>query len=142
MKPRKPLRKISPKGQSRRRVYSVIAKTFKLEHPLCEACKRIDATSDRQFTTDIHHTRGKVGDLLFATQYFMAVCRSCHNWIGDHPQGALDHGLICQRGDWNKQPPSVCVHHKLLTEPCSECTETWKTISGTSAGELNHNKTV
>lgn len=47
---------------------------------------------------DIHHTRGRVGSLLTATEYWVPVCRTHHNWIGENPVQARQLGLLGQWG--------------------------------------------
>ncbi len=51
--------------------------------------------------TDIHHTRGRAGSLLTDRRYVIAVCRACHNWIGEHPAEARRKGWIAEAGKWN-----------------------------------------
>lgn len=53
--------------------------------------------------TDVHHTRGRAGRLLLDTQYWVAVCRQCHEWIGSNPNEARKAGLLCSKGEWGKQ---------------------------------------
>lgn len=83
-------------------VYRYIAFLYKSIHPLCEACRYIAAfdhgnPAASKITSDIHHRKGKVGLLLFDARYFLAVCRECHNWIGDHPKEAEQLGLNMKR---------------------------------------------
>ena len=108
MKTRKPIRSVSKLQARRLRLYAVIRKTYLLEHPLCEACPIIrpyaGVSKNTAWATDIHHTRGKLGELLFATQYFKAVCSTCHRYIHDHPHQARELGLLCEKGNWNTMP--------------------------------------
>ena len=128
MKSRKPVNRVSKEQSRRKRLYAVIAKTFKLEHPLCECCQVINPAWKRQWSTDVHHTHGKIGDLLFYVPWFKAACRDCHQWIDANRAEARELGLLCPRGEWNVQPPSICCHGKLLTAPCKECSVTAVTI--------------
>lgn len=52
--------------------------------------------------TEVHHTRGKIGPLLCDERFFMAVCRKCHDWIGNNIEAARARGWICEKGLWNK----------------------------------------
>ncbi len=74
--------------------YRRISRIFKIDHPKCQACQN-------RKTNDIHHTRGKLGELLIDWRYFLAVCRTCHNWIGCNIEAARTRGWICERGLWN-----------------------------------------
>jgi hypothetical protein len=74
-------------------------------HSWCEAHVRVPTNSYQQWrATEIHHSRGRLGALLTDTRYFVAVCQSCHRWIHDHPGKARQLNLLCEMGDWNKQP--------------------------------------
>ena len=46
---------------------------------------------------DIHHMRGKIGDLLTNTKYFLPVCRACHEFIESNPEIAKDLGFSKDR---------------------------------------------
>lgn len=46
---------------------------------------------------DIHHKKGKIGDLLTNTKYFLPVCRACHQFIHDNPEIAKDLGFMEDR---------------------------------------------
>ena len=86
-------------------IYSEIAKLFKAAFPYCEACKAIrhcNAAHARP-TEDVHHKRGKVGLLYFDVRHWISVCRACHTWIGDNIEAARAIGLLCERGDWNRE---------------------------------------
>jgi hypothetical protein len=105
MEPRTRIRSVSKSQARRLRLYAVIRKTYLLQHPLCEACHKVQPfagySPQEKWSEEIHHTRGKLGELLFATQFFKAVCRTCHNWIGDHPAQARELGLLCEKGQFN-----------------------------------------
>ena len=49
-----------------------------------------------------HHIRGRSGELLWATEWFLAVSCEGHRWIEDHKEEARKHGWEAQRGDWGK----------------------------------------
>src|SRR4051812_46224280 len=51
--------------------------------------------------TEIHHTRGRIGRLYLATQYWVGVSEEAHTWIHNHPAAARALGLVCQLGKWN-----------------------------------------
>ena len=46
---------------------------------------------------DIHHQKGKIGDLLCDTRYFLPVCRACHEYIENHPEIAKTLGFSQNR---------------------------------------------
>ena len=86
-------------------VYKGIAELFKAQFPWCQTCAAIRGVSAQKArpTEDVHHSRGKVGLLLFHTKFFVPVCRPCHNWIGDNIEKARELGMICAKGEWNRE---------------------------------------
>lgn len=53
---------------------------------------------------DLHHSRGRVKALLCLTEFWIPLCRKCHDWVRDNPKDARWLGLLCKEGDWNKVP--------------------------------------
>lgn len=53
---------------------------------------------------DVHHTRGKIGDLLCLSALWVTVIRPVHDWIADNPTLARKAGLLCPEGKWNTMP--------------------------------------
>ena len=86
-------------------VYLPIAALFKHANPWCQCCVAIRGVNfnDARLTTQIHHRRGRAGLLLYDTRYFLACCQTCHNWIGENIEESRKLGLICDKGDWNKE---------------------------------------
>lgn len=81
-------------------IYFPIAELYKAHNSWCEACKIITpispVESDLQeinLTDDVHHRRGRSGLLLFDIRHWLAVCRTCHDWIRDNPKKARELGL-------------------------------------------------
>ena len=53
---------------------------------------------------DVHHVRGRLGDLLTDTRYWLPLCRRHHDWVGDNPAKARACGMLAQAGEWNTKP--------------------------------------
>lgn len=51
---------------------------------------------------DVHHIRGRLGELLVRQEYWVALCRSCHAWVHDNPTAARERGLLAEFGQWNR----------------------------------------
>jgi 5-methylcytosine-specific restriction endonuclease McrA len=75
-------------------------------HPYCQACAAF-ARFDGKVTfinnpaTDIHEiVRRSQGGSILDNSNLLAVCRPCHNRIGNHPQLAFDLGLA--RHGWER----------------------------------------
>lgn len=79
--------------------YLRLAKEFKAKNPICQVKYRCWARPAK--SRDIHHKRGRLGPLLTDTRHWLAVCRQCHNWIGDYPVAARTYGWLCPQGLWN-----------------------------------------
>lgn len=71
--------------------YKKLAKVFITLHPRCQVkdCKRPSEC--------IHHMKGRVGDLLTDTKWFLAVCLPCHQKIEQHPSWAKEKGYSSSR---------------------------------------------
>jgi hypothetical protein len=80
--------------KARNEVYRAIAALYKEVHPYCEICLKNEKLTK---TSDVHHRAGRNGLNLFDPRNFMSVCRSHHNWIGEHPEQAERMGLIVKR---------------------------------------------
>jgi hypothetical protein len=105
-------RRISPisKNRSQRLAnYRVVRKEFLAgKRCACYGIIRVDSPTGRMIWCDnkaseVHHSRGRVGDLLCDTRYFVPVCRAAHDWIGCNLEEARKHGWIAEKGLWNTQ---------------------------------------
>lgn len=83
------MRRLSKKRASQENKYRTIRKKFLEQNPDCIRCNGM--------ATEIHHAKGRIGDLLLDTQYFKPVCRYCHHWIENHPKEAKELGLSVSR---------------------------------------------
>lgn len=45
----------------------------------------------------IHHKKGRMGNLLIDDKYFLAVCGNCHHWIENNPVQAKELGFSLDR---------------------------------------------
>lgn len=87
---RKPIAPRSKKRAAQEREYSKLRKDFLLSSPTCQAKLPNRCT---HHATDVHHMKGRIGPLLTDTKFFLAVCRSCHDWIETHPEEAKELGF-------------------------------------------------
>jgi len=86
-------------------VYVAINALFAAVNPWCQVCAYIpNGDKQRHSRDDTHHTKGKLGLLLFDVRWFLSSCRWAHVWIGDHPDEARKLGLLCEKGEWNNPP--------------------------------------
>ena len=95
--PRKQKKPIAPRSLNRykqERVYLKKRKSFLLSSKLCQAKLPNRCTTH---ATDVHHKQGRIGKLLTDETKFLAVCRSCHDWIEMHPIEAKELGFSISR---------------------------------------------
>ena len=79
---------MSKKRQVEARTYSKLRAAYLLLKPIC-ACW--DCTKP---ATDIHHTKGRTGELYLNTSHWMGLCREHHRYIHDHPAWAREIGYL------------------------------------------------
>jgi hypothetical protein len=83
------LRQVSKKRAIQNSVYRVLRESYLVENPFCYICGKNSC--------DIHHKRGRFGERLNDVNYFMAVCRSCHQWIHSNPKEAYAKDYLIKR---------------------------------------------
>lgn len=107
-KKRKPINRISNKGRLRNDEYRKSRKNFLSSHCCCEVklpgCT-VPNSSYEGDKLEVHHKKGRIGDLLTDQRYFLAVCSSCHRYLEDHPEFAVSNGwsLSRHKNDQNEQ---------------------------------------
>jgi len=82
--------RISPISDRRRalsRIYAAQRTDYLRQHPTCEKC---DSRSSR----DIHHKAGRYGGNYLNVETWCALCRTCHDWIHQHPSKAREKGWL------------------------------------------------
>lgn len=83
---RTPLNKISKKRIAQNKEYEILRKKFIKDNPKCELCPKS--------TKDLHHKNGRNGSRLTDPVYFMAVCRSHHEFIHLNPEESRKNGWL------------------------------------------------
>jgi hypothetical protein len=81
---KKPMRLQSSKIVKLNAAYMVLREQFLKRKPFCEA-HLPDCSIN---ACDVHHKAGRIGPLLLDDTQFLAVCRTCHNYIETHPKEA------------------------------------------------------
>lgn len=85
LKSKSVIKKVSKTGKERNEKYSIIAKQYLENNPICEVCKI-------QLATEIHHPAGRIGDFLYGP--LMAVDRNCHLYIHNNPAESYEKGWL------------------------------------------------
>jgi hypothetical protein len=89
---RSPIAKRSAKKIQDDAIYFPKAAKFKKKYPFCHA--QLEGCTF--YTTDVHHARGR-GIYYLVEKYWVAVCRSCHNKIGEQSEMAYKKKLSLKR---------------------------------------------
>lgn len=89
-----PANKVSKTQQKRLNQYRPVKKDFLSDNPECavqmEGCHFV--------ATQIHHGKGKTGDMLFEKKWMIPVCDgSCHLFLETNPDYAKQIGLSFNR---------------------------------------------
>lgn len=87
------IKKVSDRRAAELRIYAKLCPQFKKDNPVCQA--KLGGCTGR--TVDVHHMRGKENKRLNEVKYFLAVCRSCHDIIGDNNEMAKELGFSINR---------------------------------------------
>lgn len=85
----------SVKMKKRMASYLLLKTTFLEQHPAC-------AVMHYEPATEVHHVRGRAGELLLDTRHWLAVSAPGHRWIHSNPDAARSKGYLCEKGLWNK----------------------------------------
>ena len=72
-------------------LYRIVKKKFLEANPICQ----FPNCTSREVT--LHHSKGRVGKLLYDATYFKALCLEHHRWVEEHPQQAKEMGLSVSR---------------------------------------------
>ena len=91
----KPIAKVSQVQLERLKRYKTARVFYLLGHQTCEA--QLDGCAGD--SNQIHHQKGRIGDLLWNMNFFVALCDNCHRWIEIHPKQAKELGFSLNRLD-------------------------------------------
>jgi hypothetical protein len=92
--PRKKPKPVSDKRKEQNKDYGLVRLNYLANHMECEA--KIETVCDGA-AIEIHHKGGRSGEMLTNQEYFLAVCRGCHDYIHQHPLDALRRNLSISR---------------------------------------------
>ena len=106
--PRKYIKRVSTKRAEELKLYTKLRRAFLKANPQCHVFCRFKSS-------EIHHKYGRVGKLLNWTEGWIAVSRTAHHLIQDHPEEARKRGWICKKGLWNNQALVKNAPHVLPT---------------------------
>lgn len=81
----------SDKRAKQEREYASLRPLYLEEHPFCQVkgCSKL--------SNQIHHKAGRIGILLLLTDWWLAVCETCHDKIENEPKWAKAQGYSISR---------------------------------------------
>jgi len=85
------IKKVSKKRLSKNEVYKQLRIVF-LSDPKNKICPITGKP-----TTDIHHKKGRTGNLFLDTRYWVALSREGHIYVEEHPEWAKENGYSLNR---------------------------------------------
>lgn len=92
--------KISKKYSEGLKLYKKARQEYLELHRCCEAkltgCLAPTIVCDIKLL-QIHHKIGRQGEKLYDSKYFMTVCQSCHNYLTENPEFAIENGFSISR---------------------------------------------
>lgn len=97
IKPTAKSKPIAPRSQKRskeERLYSGKRVIFLQEHPMCEAHLPGICT---EYSQEVHHKKGRIGDDLLDETHWLALCHMCHDYIENHREFAMEKGFSIKR---------------------------------------------
>lgn len=92
-RPEKPKKKYRIARVAKNRIhemqaYKAEAEWFRKKNPRC-AIKSPECT---KFTQGVHHTRGRIGELLRDQRFWVPACNCCNRYVEDHDRWARENG--------------------------------------------------
>lgn len=85
------IKSVSDKKLVELKLYRKIRDEYLKKFPICEH------PTCNDHSEDLHHAKGRNGDLLTDVRYFKALCRRCHIWAEENPLEAKNLGLSLDR---------------------------------------------
>lgn len=82
----KPINKVSKKRVEANKDYKLVRDAYLTQFPVCE----VHNCGNK--ATEIHHKKGRVGELLTDIHHFLSVCHYCHRYIEINPIWAKENG--------------------------------------------------
>ena len=90
----KPIPVRSQKRSKEERLYSGKRVIFLQENPMCQAHLPGICT---KHATEVHHKKGRIGELLLNILFWLGVCHACHEWIENNRAEAMELGFSIKR---------------------------------------------
>lgn len=83
------IKPLTKERSAQNRLYLKLRAQFLRDHPICQ----VNIECIKAPATEIHHKKGRIGNLLTDVRYFLACCRACHDWELKHSKEAKEKGI-------------------------------------------------
>jgi len=90
------IKKISEKRKFEQKIYSTERKLFLAKYPICQAGIKYICTYSSK---EVHHSKGRVGNLYLDQNHWVALCSECHQYLELNPLIAKELGFSKSRLD-------------------------------------------
>ena len=83
------IKPVSDKRAAELAIYRPLRDKYLKDNPVCEVQDCFNGT------TNLHHQNGRIGKMIYNTEYFMACCSHCHpTRIHENPEWARSMGYL------------------------------------------------
>jgi hypothetical protein len=79
----------------KRKLEDIIYKSERIKFLMLDCNKVCPIT--KQPTTDVHHSKGRIGTLYLDKRYWIALSREGHKYVEEHPEWARENGFSLSR---------------------------------------------
>lgn len=90
------IRPVAEKREREHKLYESAKREWGKDKAICEVTEAGVRCASRA-SPHPHHKKGRVGRLLYAVEYFLAVCPRHHNLIHANPKWAYQVGYLIKR---------------------------------------------
>lgn len=93
----KAIKKVSAKREQENKIYAQLRKVFlsKPENKFCPVIKQLKNID--VIATTIHHKKGRIGNLLLDTNFWVALSMEGHEYVEKNPTWAKENGYSLNR---------------------------------------------
>lgn len=88
-----PIKRSTAKRSRQQRVYQALRLEQLKDVPSCE----LGLPGCTGMATEVHHAKGRIGDLLIDRRYYKSTCHTCHRWVTEHSREAIELGHSVSR---------------------------------------------
>ncbi|UXO94086.1 HNH endonuclease [Pseudanabaena phage Pan5] len=94
----KPAKALPKRSEKQKEVIKELKKLYKqfFANPKNQKC-RAKLSGCTKEATEVHHSKGRIGENATDPKTFVPLCHSCHRWVEENPEQAKELGLSKSR---------------------------------------------